>query len=318
MADEEEKLVAELAACIADESAPAAKRIQTCFILKTNIGGSAAIEALTPGLKSSSVLLAHEVAYVLGQMGDEQAIPALTAALENKDFDPIVRHEAAEALAAIGAEESTPVLEKYCSDPHPEVSETCRIAVDRIEWRKANPEEAKSEKSASHFHSVDPAPGHDKETVSKTIQELQEILLDTNLSLFKRYKAMFTLRNNGDEKSILALCAGFKDKSALFRHEVAYVLGQLQHPASVQALTEVLKNKEEHAMVRHEAAEALGSITHDDCLPLLESYQKDSNRIVAESCDVALSITEYWSNFDKVDDNEDAAEEAKTKEAADS
>ena len=27
------------------------------------------------------------------------------------------------------------------------------------------------------------------------------------------------------------------DESALFRHEIAYVLGQLQHPASVSALT---------------------------------------------------------------------------------
>jgi HEAT repeat protein len=37
-------------------------------------------------------------------------------------------------------------------------------------------------------------------------------------------------------------------------------MGQLQHPASVDCLLEVLGNKEEHAMVRHEAAEALGSI----------------------------------------------------------
>jgi len=36
----------------------------------------------------------------------------------------------------------------------------------------------------------------------------------------------------------------------LFRHEIAYVLGQMQHPVSIPALAEVLKTKEEHAMVR--------------------------------------------------------------------
>jgi len=302
MAEDESKLISELAACIADESAPAAKRIQTCFILKTKFSGSKAIEALTPGLKSPSVLLAHEIAYVLGQMRNEEAVPALTAALENKEYDPIVRHEAAEALAAIGLEESTPILIKYCDDPHPEVSETCQIAVDRINWRKEHPEAAESEKDASHFHSVDPAPGHSKETLGKSVEDLQKILLDSNLSLFKRYQAMFTLRNIADEASVNALCLGFKDKSALFRHEVAYVLGQLQHSASVPALIEVLKNDKEHPMVRHEAAEALGEISHDACTPLLEQFQKDDNRIVAESCDVALSIADYWSNFDKADD----------------
>lgn len=302
--EDDGKFVSDLATCIADETAPVAKRIQSCFILKTSVGGSKAVEALIAGLKSSSVLLAHEVAYVLGQMRHTDAVPALTAALQNLSYDPIVRHEAAEALAAIGAEQSQELLVKFCADPHPEVSDTCKIAVERLEWRKANPEEAEAEKTASHFNSVDPAPGHDKETNKKSVPQLQAILLDTKLSLFKRYKAMFALRNLESEESVLALCTGFSDSSALFRHEIAYVLGQLQHPASVPALTKVLEEKNEHAMVRHEAAEALGSINDETCLPLLESFQKDSDRIVAESCDVALSITEYWSEFDKVDDEE--------------
>ena len=47
--------------------------------------------------------------------------------------------------------------------------------------------------------------------------------------------------------------------SALFRHEVAYVLGQMQQPSAIPHLSEVLANSKEHDMVRHEAAEALGS-----------------------------------------------------------
>lgn len=38
---------------------------------------------------------------------------------------------------------------------------------------------------------------------------------------------------------MLAMAEGLKDQSALFRHEVAFVMGQLQHSAAVQALIPV-------------------------------------------------------------------------------
>ncbi len=46
-------------------------------------------------------------------------------------------------------------------------------------------------------------------------------------------------------------------------------------------------------MVRHEAAEALGSIADRRCVCLLETYSKDVEPIVAESCVVALDMLEY-------------------------
>lgn len=49
-------------------------------------------------------------------------------------------------------------------------------------------------------------------------------------------------------------------------------------------------------MVRHECAEALGSIATDACLPVLERYQKDSERVVRESCEVALDMYQYEVN----------------------
>lgn len=72
---------------------------------------------------------------------------------------------------------------------------------------------------------------------------LKSKLLDTSLSLFERYRAMFTLRNIGTEDAVLALADGLKDSSALFRHEIAYVFGQLQHPASIPALKMVTTKK---------------------------------------------------------------------------
>ena len=46
----------------------------------------------------------------------------------------MVRHEAAEALGAIGNREAVPVLEKYLNDEHIEVSESCEVALDLLNW----------------------------------------------------------------------------------------------------------------------------------------------------------------------------------------
>jgi len=54
--------------------------------------------------------------------------------------------------------------------------------------------------------------------------------------------------------------SGLKCSSALFRHEIAYVLGQIQHEACVKQLTENLQDTRESPMVRHECAEALGKL----------------------------------------------------------
>ncbi len=83
-----------------------------CFHLK-NHGGKKAIDALVSGLISSSVLLNHEICYVLGQMQNPYAIPALNSVLSDEKRSPVVRHEAAEALAAIGEAKSLEILNKY-------------------------------------------------------------------------------------------------------------------------------------------------------------------------------------------------------------
>ncbi len=111
--------------------------------------------------------------------------------------------------------------------------------------------------------------------------------------MFERYRAMFALRNNGNEESILALCCGLKCKSALFRHEIAYVLGQIQSPLSINALRENLEDISENHMVRHECAEALGSCGTNECVEILNKYLTDKEIVVKESCEVALDITDY-------------------------
>ena len=91
---------------------------------------------------------------------------------------------------------------------------------------------------------------------------------------------MFALRNIGTDESILALCDGLKCKSALFRHEIAYVLGQIQSVLTIDALKANLEDANENYMVRHECAEALGSIATQKCVSILEPYLKDNQAVV--------------------------------------
>jgi deoxyhypusine monooxygenase len=125
--------------------------------------------------------------------------------------------------------------------------------------------------------------------------------MDTTLPLFLRYRAMFALRDLASPPdlptalpAVNALAKGFADSSALFRHEIAFVFGQLSHPASIPALTAALSNLQEASMVRHEAAEALGSLGEEDGVEeILKEFLMDDERVVRESVIVALDMAEY-------------------------
>lgn len=76
-----------------DPARPMKERFRALFTLR-NLGGETAIECISQCFVNESVLLKHELAYCLGQMQDERAIPVLRSVLEDKNQDPIVRHEA--------------------------------------------------------------------------------------------------------------------------------------------------------------------------------------------------------------------------------
>lgn len=270
-----------------DVKRPLKDRFRALFTLR-NLSTDKCIDEIIKSFGDSSALLKHELAYCLGQMRNCKAVSFLSTVLENDKEETIVRHEAGEALGAIGATSALPLLQKYSQHPIPEIAETCQLAVERIKWL-----EKKEEEGANQFKSVDPAPPMKTEC---SVEELSQTLLNEKLSLFERYRAMFTLRDRGSEEDILALCKGLKCASALFRHEIAFVLGQVAHPASTDALRISLENTQEQPMVRHECAEALGAIATDECFKILEKHVRDDERVVRESCDVALDMCEYGNS----------------------
>ncbi|KAF8073767.1 armadillo-type protein [Lyophyllum atratum] len=286
---------------------PLHSRFRALFTLKA-LKTDDAVRIISEGFQDSSALLKHELAYCLGQMKLDSALPALEKTLRDKSEDPMVRHEAAEAMGAISTSSSVPVLKEFLSDSERTVRETCEIAIAKIEWD--NSEEGKNhwtslkEDTVPLYTSIDPAPatsglllGTPKPDAvsSSSVADLQSKLLDTGLPLFERYRAMFALRNIGTPAAVDALASGFTDSSALFKHEIAFIFGQLLSPHSIPSLLGVLQDDKESEMVRHEAAEALGGIATPEVLPHLREWmnKEDAPRVVRESCQIAIDMWEH-------------------------
>ena len=262
------------------------ERFRALFTLR-GIATREAIAQIARGFSDPSALLKHECAYCLGQIGDPAALEVLTRVLGDKDQDPMVRHEAGEALGAIGDPSCGRILEEHSKDAAQEVAETCQIALERLRWLRCP--ERESFIDTNPYSSVDPAPP----LTTGDVRQWQEMLNDTSHSLFSRYRALFSLRNHGGPDAVLALATGLGDSSTLFKHEIAYVLGQMKELGVVPALSRSLRDPSEEAMVRHECAEALGSIATQECLEILREFRGDGERVVRESCEVALDMLDY-------------------------
>jgi deoxyhypusine monooxygenase len=263
------------------------EKMKAIYTLK-HFGGHEAIETLKAVFQTDSVLFKHEVAYVLGQTKDTSCLPFLCQLLSDKSENAIVRHEAGEAIGAIGDPSMIAFLEPFLKDPCIEVAETVELAIDRLKYFiKAD------DNQYSKFGSVDPAPPQEEASV----ELLKSKLLDTSLSLFKRYRAMFALRDRNDDASVEALAAAFADGSALLRHEIAFCFGQMSNPTAITSLEKILASNTEHEMVRHEAAEALGGLlSPTETMTTLEPFSHDDRQVVRQSCQVALEMVDYWAD----------------------
>jgi len=149
--------------------------------------------------------------------------------------------------------------------------------------------------NVSEFGSVDPAPPSNEPSVDHNMR----CLIDENEKMFLRMRAVFALRNIGGKEAVMALARGFNSNSALLRHEIAYVLGQMQDSNALEVLSRVLSDESEHVMVRHEAAEALGAIGDHRALPILNRYLEHKDPEISESCEVAIDLLEFVSNSTK-------------------
>lgn len=294
-----------------DKSQPLPFRFRALFALRNYsehslLAPKAARSIASAFAHENGALFGHELAYCLGQMRAVTELATLEEIVKDTLRHPMVRHEAAEALGAIGQLKSLETLEKFVQDPCAPVRETCAVAIDNICKHHHGPDRVKQGNKGENnttavieFGSVDPAPGI---YTNWSLEQLGQTLLDHRLSIYDRYKALFSLRNLATDDACQIICKGLirnqhnstdSYDGALFRHEVAYVLGQLQNPVSFSSLARVLADTTEAEMVRHEAAEALGSLATDQCIEVLQQYLADPEAVVRESCEVALDMIDY-------------------------
>ena len=320
-----------LRAELMDQSLDMPRRFRALFALRS-VGGDASVSALLASLRDPSALFKHEVAFALGQMQATGAVETLKAMLRDESEHSMVRHEAAEALGAIASDACLEALETASEDASQVVRETATLALQRLRYAQAMRRDAQAKAPAaaaaaaaarpdvlgsakeqlstgahgthsrvdepdSPYISVDPVPAAPSDVPTRA---LRMTLADESASLWDRYGAMFALRNRDDPSEVAKALGSVlaTSDSALLKHEVCYVLGQIQEKGNDAraALRATLENAREHPMVRHEAAEAIGSIAAEDTEALLLKFRDDQDRIVAESCEVALDIMQSEIN----------------------
>jgi HEAT repeat protein len=107
------------------------KRLQTNNIVQLNtarealcIVGEPARDRLLHILREGHVHRRQDAAFVLGMMGDPEAVPALQLSMHNPD--PLLRLLCVQALAKIDDPRSTQTLELALNDPEPKIVSEAR------------------------------------------------------------------------------------------------------------------------------------------------------------------------------------------------
>ena len=122
-------------AIVKNKEALQEERIQALFQLM-NIADTESLQTIITCLKEDPCeIVRHEAAFVLGETAAHEAIEVLKeTALE--DNSGIVRHEALLALGTIANKEIIPFLEEIQKSPVKLVSESAKIALQRINLDK--------------------------------------------------------------------------------------------------------------------------------------------------------------------------------------
>ena len=275
--------VPEYAATLQDLSQLIAKRVSSLWCLRT-VASLEAVEALFKAfeIEQKSELLKHEICYCLGQMDKSpehvEKIQAFLEQVLDGDHPKIVLHEAVEALGNINSENTLKLLKRFENEQSEILYETCFLTIKLVEWREST-DNGKSEGlnlSKLKFTTNDPAPpfNYIREPKYKDIDYLQSIILDNvNFNLFDRYRALFTLRELNTEEAVVAMCQcltkeNSRQCSALLKHEVAFILAQMEEVCHVAVpfLIDCVSNEEEAPIVRHEVLVSLGDMIDDKSL----------------------------------------------------
>ncbi|MCO5588132.1 hypothetical protein L7F22_042087 [Adiantum nelumboides] len=284
-------------------------------------------------------MVRHEAAEAMGAISSQKALPILKEFLQDENVS--VRETCELALEKIEFDHGLSAASSSSSRSKTNGEESEGAALARAKAAASLPEESSNpdmDNVDGSFLPIDPAPAHSLkvDTLLSSIPLYKaQLTAGDSLPLFQRYRAMFSLRNavhaarrrsqqpnisssarqqyeSQAKDAIEALADGLSDKSALFRHEICFVFGELAHPACAESMVRVLSDSKEEEMVRHEAAEALGAVVEEGeeasggeadqvqattakIMDTLKRWAEDQQapRVVRESCIVALDEMAY-------------------------
>lgn len=303
--------LAEATAIIQDPGIDITKRFRALFEIR-GMYTAEAINALIGAfrIEKDSDLLKHEICYCLGQMNSNEENTALITEFFEKviteEHSSIVIHEAVEGYANLNTDNIQKLLHQFKGVDDELIGETCELALELNKWNeetKNGETEGIDLKKLKHSTN-DPAPPYNiagEEEKYRDVEWLKKLLLNPAEPIFERYRAMFTLREIGTDESCDALCQTLTDEfspdcTALLKHEIGFVLGQMGHSfakISTPYLEKAVQNENEAPVVRHECVIALGDIT--DKTEVMERFSKaDQDPIVRESCLVAQDMVNFW------------------------
>jgi len=201
--------------------------VDETFLALGQLGSEEAVPALVQVCASGSIdhkILASEA---LGKIGGEKAVETLSGLLH--DFQSSVRGAAAMALARAASEEALPALLILTEDPDPNVAWRVIYALEKLESKKIG-------------------------------DRIQKFLSPDRPALVRAHTAR-TLGKQKHSGSVNLLCKALGDDDLRVVINAANALGEIGKSKAVEPLGNVVtKHKSHHA--RRAAAEALGSIGH--------------------------------------------------------
>ena len=262
--------IASLSKTLTDQSLPIQDRFRALFTLRSLETNQAAVQALIDALAADSSSLDDDDD---GDINDAHQKRSPT--LSSLHADALFRHEVAFALGQMRAKAATATLISVLKNQreHGMTRHECAEALGAIA----------------------------DETSLEVLRDMQED--SKHREVRETASLAFGLvKKTQENEQLVQLCSSTLGKtlrsetvqSALLKHEICYVLGQLRedddNEIARKALFECLEDPNEHAMVRHEAAEAIGSRGGRGAEALLRKYLSCEDRIVSESCEVALDM----------------------------
>jgi len=294
--------ISTIRAVIGSNDASIVERMKMLYYARHK-GGPEAVEALQLGLNTRSNLLRHEIAYVLGQLGEPSAIPILTQLLSDPAEDDMVRHEAAEALAAVKSTESLDLIREYASDASlpAVVRETCELAVRSLEDKKEEQEPSDADPSppAAAADESDKDQRHQEEatqrgkgwTLHNPVGAPSAAGADSSVSPYNTVDPLAT-KKGYRKQDIPALRQTLLDHTSplWLKYESLFALRNLGGSGAVEAVSRALTDDRTSALFRHELAFVLGQMQSEDSVSALVQCLGDASEHPMARHEAALAL----------------------------